>query len=88
MTLVRGMQWDLLDHLVQDYDPEKANYGSVADNPQLMDINFVPGNPRGGNRNDSATNPRGVKDCASRKWQGLCVCYRTYTWCGKRQGRT
>lgn len=29
---------------------------------QLMDVNFVPGNPRGGNRNNSADNPRGVKD--------------------------
>jgi hypothetical protein len=28
-------EWDLWDHLVQDYDETKANYGSVKDNPQV-----------------------------------------------------
>jgi hypothetical protein len=47
---------------VQDYDPDVANYGSVADNPQLMDVNFVVSNPRGGGRNGSDAAPRGIKD--------------------------
>jgi len=33
-------RWHLWDHLVQDIDPTKANYGSVAANPQLVDINY------------------------------------------------
>jgi hypothetical protein len=33
-------EWHLWDHLVQDRDPSKANYGKVADHPELVDINF------------------------------------------------
>ena len=33
-------EWHLWDHLVQDFDPTKDNFGVVADSPQLMDINF------------------------------------------------
>ena len=32
--------WHLWDHLVQDFDPTKANYGPVGDHPELVDINF------------------------------------------------
>jgi len=34
-------QWDLTDHLVQDYDQGKPNYGVVADHPELLDFNYV-----------------------------------------------
>ena len=34
-------RWSALDHLVQDFDPEKPNYGAVADHPQLIDVNFA-----------------------------------------------
>ena len=33
-------QWHVWDHLVQDFDPTKANYGVVADHPELVDLNF------------------------------------------------
>ena len=33
-------QWSALDHLIQNFDPEKPNYGAVADHPELIDINF------------------------------------------------
>ena len=33
-------RWSALDHLVQDFDPEKPNYGVVADHPELVDVNF------------------------------------------------
>jgi hypothetical protein len=33
-------QWHAWDHLIQDFDPTKANYGVVADHPELTDINF------------------------------------------------
>lgn len=36
-------EWHVWDHLVQDFDPTKANYGVVADNPQRIDINFFEG---------------------------------------------
>ena len=32
--------WRAWDHMVQDFDPEKDNYGNVADNPDKIDINF------------------------------------------------
>ena len=34
-------EWHVRDHLIQDFDPTKANYGIVADHPELVDINYV-----------------------------------------------
>ena len=33
-------EWTFYDHLIQDIDPEKPNYGDVASHPELLDINF------------------------------------------------
>jgi hypothetical protein len=33
-------QWHVWDHLIQDYDSSKANYGVVVNHPELVDINF------------------------------------------------
>ncbi len=32
-------QWHLWDHLIQDFDASKDNYGNVAAHPELVDIN-------------------------------------------------
>lgn len=32
-------EWSSMDHLVQDYDAGKNNFGVVADNPQLLNLN-------------------------------------------------
>ncbi len=32
-------EWHVWDHLIQDFDPKKANYGKPADHPELIDIN-------------------------------------------------
>ena len=34
-------EWHIWDHLIQDYDPGKANFGSISNHPELMDVNFV-----------------------------------------------
>ena len=34
-------EWNLWDHLIQDFDNTKDNFGVVGDNPQLLDINFI-----------------------------------------------
>ncbi len=34
-------EWHLWDHLIQDYDASKPNYGVVATNPQLIDLNYA-----------------------------------------------
>ncbi|PUB79021.1 MAG: hypothetical protein DBO99_04965 [gamma proteobacterium symbiont of Ctena orbiculata] len=34
-------QWHSWDHLVQEYDPGKSNYGAVADHPELIDLNHA-----------------------------------------------
>ena len=33
-------EWHLWDHLIQDFDDTKSNYGVVADHPELININF------------------------------------------------
>ena len=33
-------EWHVWDHLIQEYNPAKENYGIVADHPELIDINF------------------------------------------------
>ena len=34
-------RWYAWDHLIQDYDETKDNYGVVADHPELLNINYV-----------------------------------------------
>jgi len=42
-------EWHAWDHLIQDYDATKDNYGVVADHPELFDINMSAGvGPQGG----------------------------------------
>ena len=33
-------EWHVWDHLIQDFDPSKDNYGVVGDHPELIDINY------------------------------------------------
>lgn len=33
-------EWHVWDHLIQDHDPTKDNYGVVEDHPELIDINL------------------------------------------------
>lgn len=33
-------EWHLMDHVIQDFDSTKLNYGVVADHPELLDINY------------------------------------------------
>jgi Arylsulfotransferase (ASST)/Secretion system C-terminal sorting domain len=35
-------EWSVWDHLIQDFDSTKPNYGVVADHPELFNLNFVP----------------------------------------------
>jgi hypothetical protein len=34
-------EWHVWDHLIQDYDTSKENYGVVGDHPELVDVNYV-----------------------------------------------
>jgi len=43
-------EWHVWDHLIQDYDPTKDNYGNVSQHPELIDINCV--TSHGGSRSD------------------------------------
>ena len=33
-------EWNVWDHLIQDFDATKDNYGDVSEHPELVDINF------------------------------------------------
>lgn len=41
-------EWHAWDHLIQDYDSTRPNYGDPAAHPELIDVNYVsnPANPR------------------------------------------
>ena len=41
-------EWHLWDHMIQDVDASKPNYGSIKDNPQLFDVNMISGGGPGG----------------------------------------
>ncbi|NER10503.1 Arylsulfotransferase (ASST) [Muriicola jejuensis] len=34
-------EWHAWDHIIQDFDETKDHFGVVADNPQLIDVNYV-----------------------------------------------
>ena len=34
-------KWNIKDHLIQDFDPEKLNFGVVAEHPHKLDINAL-----------------------------------------------
>ena len=34
-------EWHLKDHLIQDFDKTKKNFGVVSDHPEKVDINFI-----------------------------------------------
>jgi hypothetical protein len=34
-------QWSMWDHLIQSHDPIQANFGEVADHPELIDVNYM-----------------------------------------------
>lgn len=40
---VEVWRWRAMDHLIQDFDPTKPNFGVVADHPERININWPPG---------------------------------------------
>ena len=44
-------EWHMWDHVIQDHDPNQANFGVVANHPELLDINYPPTIPNDGDWN-------------------------------------
>lgn len=40
-------EWNTIDHLIQDFDTSKANFGNVSESPEKLDINFLNGGSGG-----------------------------------------
>lgn len=52
-------EWKFIDHLIQDFDSTKLNFGDVASHPELIDINFD------NNQNKNYTHVNGIDYNAS-----------------------
>ena len=42
-------EWNVKDHLIQDFDKTKDNYGVISENPQRLDINYLGSSSGGAN---------------------------------------
>lgn len=42
-------EWNVKDHLIQDYDKTKDNFGVIRENPQRLDINYIGSSSGGAN---------------------------------------
>jgi hypothetical protein len=45
-------EWNVWDHLIQDFDASQAHFGNVGQHPELVDINFPPLGHIGGGIDD------------------------------------
>ena len=89
-------EWHLWDHLIQDHDSTKANFGDVAAHPELVDINFVesslgpgPGRPAAG----PPPRPRPARrrtppKMRPRQGRGRRSSSRSAMWARRRSGRS
>ncbi len=53
-------EWHAIDHLIQDHDPTKDNFGVVADHPELIDFNYVADQANGGGPPDDWIHANGI----------------------------
>lgn len=67
-------EWNFWDHLIQDFDDTKNNFGSIADNPQLVDLNYV------SNEKGSVTHANGIAYDATNDLIFLSINFYSEIW--------
>ena len=57
-----------LINITQDFDPKRENFGSVAEHPELYDINFCPPGGKAAQRNQGVLRAGGTVVTGERDW--------------------
>eukprot|EP01048_Picozoa_sp_COSAG05_P012458 COSAG05_NODE_1247_length_5408_cov_3.141270_3_plen_497_part_00 len=61
-------KWSMWDHLVQDYNPDRPNFGAVEQHPELFDLNYCPAGGKLAARSKGGVDPSGPPGVNSFGW--------------------
>jgi len=68
-------KWRAWDHMIQDFDPERTNFGDVKAHPELIDVNYPPERTGGELQHVNSIDYDPEND-----WILLSACYQDEIW--------